>query len=88
MASAGWINREMPCGKNYSGKDGYVHRVSELHARTCDICVHIKSHKINVKSKHAVNGETSKEIAGVGIERYAQLGVPSLRIKPIFEIEH
>lgn len=87
IESADWINREMPCGKNYSGKAVYISKVSQLHARVCDVCVHIKSHAINVVSEHGIDNGTLREMRGANIGQHAQPGVIQPRGKPIVALE-
>ena len=87
IASADWINREMPCGKNYSGKAVYICKVSEPHARVCDICVHIKSHTINVRSEHGVSNQTLQELHGADAGSHSQPGVVKPRRMPCVQIE-
>lgn len=71
ITSSEWFNREMPCGKIYSGKRDYICKVSTLHAKVCDVCSLIKSHKIKNYEDYAVDDQLLKDHNG----RHAQPGV-------------
>lgn len=72
MTSSEWFNREMPCGKIYSGKRDYICKVSALHAKVCDVCALMKSHEIKNYEDCAVNGELLQDMNN---GYYAQSGV-------------